>query len=198
MDSAPQRKHTSVWQLSAVLWILVLAIMASFQTWRGAYVDGALFYALVLVLIVDRLTRGRIVLIRRPIIAPPTLIVAITGVLAVVLVLAPRHSWIDFLAISAIGLTVVLVAWAPRPEPPPVKAAPLRRSVIAWSVLAVAMCVVEAVTFVLSVTMPQGSDGFPTISVLLDPIVSNIVGRALVVALWLAAGLALLGLWRKR
>jgi hypothetical protein len=54
------------WSVSAILWICVLGIMASFQTWRGAYVDGVLFYAITLMLILDRLTDGRIRLIKTP------------------------------------------------------------------------------------------------------------------------------------
>ncbi|MEG0299516.1 MAG: hypothetical protein RR609_08055, partial [Aurantimicrobium sp.] len=101
------------WNLSAVLWICVLAIMAGFQTWRGAYVDGILFFSLVAMLIIDRLTGGRIVIMKKPIAAPKILTLAITGVLAVVLVLAPRHSWVDLAAFIAIGVTVLLVAWEP-------------------------------------------------------------------------------------
>jgi hypothetical protein len=51
------------WSVSAILWICVLGIMASFQTWRGAYVDGVLFYAITLMLILDRLTDGRILFV---------------------------------------------------------------------------------------------------------------------------------------
>ncbi|NBX24426.1 MAG: hypothetical protein EBR52_10100, partial [Microbacteriaceae bacterium] len=58
------------WSVSAILWICVLGIMASFQTWRGAYVDGVLFFAITGMLIVDRLTGGRIRLMNSPLDAP--------------------------------------------------------------------------------------------------------------------------------
>ena len=185
------------WSLSAILWICVLGIMAGFQTWRGAYVDGILFFALVAMLIIDRLTGGRIVIMKKPIAAPKILTIAITGVLGVVLVLAPRHSWVDLAVFIAIGVTVLLVAWEPAPdrEQRPQKA--LLRSMWMWSMLAVAICLWEATAFVLSVTMPGGNENFPTISVLLDPFVENVWGRLVFVGLWLAAGYGLLRFWRR-
>lgn len=175
----------------------MLAIMAGFQTWRGAYVDGVLFFALVAMLIIDRLTGGRIILLKQPVVAPKVVTLAITGVLGLVLILAPRHSWIDLVALVAIGVTVLIVAWAPTPEHPERSHRSLLRSMWFWSMAAVALCVWEATAFVLSVTVPDGIEMFPTISVLLDPFVENIWGRIVFVGLWLAAGLGLLQLWRR-
>ncbi|MGV1034654.1 MAG: hypothetical protein ACOYBP_05460 [Microbacteriaceae bacterium] len=188
----------TAWPMSSVLWIIVLVIMASFQTWRGAVIDGVLFYSLAGVLVIDRLTRGSITIFRTPVVVPRPVTLAITGTLALVLIVAPRHSWIDFVVVVAIGVTVLLVAWAPQSQPRPVAHAPLVRSAAAWSIIAISLCLVEAIAFILSVTMPQGSAGFPTISVLLDPVLQNGVGRTIAVAVWLAAGLGLLGFWRRR
>lgn len=178
----------SSWTLSAVLWICILAIMAGFQAWRGAYVDGILFFSLVAMLIIDRLTGGRIVIMKKPIAAPKILTLANTGVLGMVLVLAPRHSWVDLAVFIAIGVTVLLVAWEPAPDREQRPHQALMGSMWMWSMLAVAICVWEASAFVLSVTMPRGYENFPTISVLLDPFVENVWGRMIFVGLWLAAG----------
>jgi hypothetical protein len=185
------------WTLSAVLWICVLTIMASFQTWRGAYVDGVLFYAIVAMLVVDRLTRGRIRILKQPIVAPKVVTLAITGTLALVLVVAPRHGWVDLVTMVAIGVTVLLLAWEPAPARRERTQRALTRSALSWSILGVALCVWEALAFIMSVTMPNGDD-YPTISVLLDPVVSNLWGRIFFVSLWLTGGLALLRFWKKR
>lgn len=185
------------WSLSAILWICVLVIMAGFQTWRGAYVDGILFFALVAMLVLDRLTSGQIVILKRPIVAPKVVTLAITGVLGVVLVLAPRHSWIDLVAFIAIGVTVLIVAWEPAPERVKRPKKAMLRSMWFWSMAAVALCLWEATAFVLSVTVPNGNEYFPTISVLLDPFVESMGGRIVFVGLWLAAGYGLLRFWRK-
>lgn len=188
---------TPRWSVSAILWMSVLTIMATFQTWRGAYVDGILFYAIVAMLVIDRLTGGRIVLMKKPVVAPKVVTLGITGVLGAVLVLAPRHSWIDLVAFIAIGVTVLIVAWEPYEVRVKRPRHALIRSVWFWSLAAVAICLWEATAFVLSVTMPGGNENFPTISVLLDPFVENQWGRMVFVGLWLAAGYGLLRFWRK-
>ena len=197
-DSASSPSEKPQWTVSAVLWILVLSIMASFQTWRGAYVDGILFYSLVAMLVIDRLTGGRIRILKQPIVAPKVVTFAITGTLALVLVVAPRHGWVDLVTMVAIGATVLLLAWEPPTDRVERPRKALRRSALSWSILGVALCVWEALAFIFSVTMPNGAVNYPTISVLLDPVLENVWGRIFFVGLWLAGGLGLLRFWRKK
>lgn len=185
------------WSLSAILWIAILALMSTFQLWRGAYVDGILFSALTAMMIVDRLTNGRLVIMKKPVVAPKVVTLGITGVLGIILLLAPRQSWVDFFALVAIGVTVLIVAWEPAPERVKRPRLAQLRSMWFWSLAAVALSFWEAIAFVLSVTLPNGNENFPTISVLLDPFVESFGGRFLFVALWLAAGYGLLRFWRK-
>ena len=186
------------WTVSAVLWVCVLGTMAGFQTWRGALVDGALFFLITGMLILDRLTGGRIRLIKTPMDLPRWVVIAITSVLGVVLVVSPRHGWVDLVTMVLIGLTVLVLAWNPRPKRPFRGALAIKRSALVWSLWGVALCAWEATAFILSVTVPGGNENFPTISVLLDPVVESIPGRILFVGLWLAGGLSLIGFFRKR
>lgn len=192
LRAAPQ------WTAGAIAWIVVLVIMASFQAWRGTFVDAALFYGLAAMLLIDRLTRGRLFIFKRHIVAARWLTVSVTGALAMVLVVAPRHSIYDLVAFIFIGVTVLLLAWEPAPdrEKPPHRA--LMRSAVVWSILAVTLCLWEALAFILSVTTPNGVENFPTISVLLDPFVESLGGRIVFVGLWIAAGLGLLRVWSKK
>ena len=192
-----QKAIAPVWSISSVLWICILAIMAGFQTWRGAYVDGILFFSLVAMLVIDRLTGGRLVILKKPIHAPKLLTLGITGALGAVLVFAPRHSWVDLFVFIALGITVLLVAWEPAPERIQRPRRAYARSMWMWSMLSVAICLWEATAFVMSVTLPGGSEDFPTISLLLDPFVENTWGRMVFVGLWLAAGYGLLRFWRR-
>lgn len=176
----------------------MLTIMASFQTWRGAYVDGILFYALVAMLLIDRITGGRIRILTKPIVAPKIVTLGITGTLALILVVAPRHGWVDLVTMVAIGVVVLILAWEPAPEKAQLPEKALKRSALAWSILGVGLCVWEALAFIFSVTMPHGDENYPTVSVLLDPFVENIWGRIFFVGLWLAGGLGLLRFWSKR
>lgn len=186
------------WTVSSVLWIAVLAIMASFQAWRGAWVDAILFYAIVAVLVIDRLTGGTITLIKQPLIVSKPVMLVAGGIATMILVIAPRHGVINFVVMVVIGLSVLLVAWQPQPEGKKLPARAYTRSTYAWAILAVALCVWEALAFIFSVVMPNGLLNYPTVSVLLDPLVENLWGRIFFVALWIAGGLALLGVWRKK
>ena len=186
------------WSLSSFLWVAVLTIMASFQTWRGAYVDGILFYSLVAVLVIDRLTGGRIRIMKQPIVATKVVTLGITGTLALILVLAPRHGWVDLVTMVAIGVVVLILAWEPAPAKRQLPLKAIKRSALVWAILGVGLCLWEALAFIFSVTMPNGDLNYPTISVLLDPFVENTWGRLFFVGLWLAAGLALLKFWSKK
>lgn len=176
----------------------VLGTMAGFQTWRGAFVDGALFFLISGMLLVDRLTGGRIQLIKTPMDSPRWVVGAITGALGIVLVVAPRHGWVDFVTMVLIGVTVLVMAWTPRPKRPFRGARAIKKSALVWSLWGIALCAWEATAFILSVTVPGGNDHFPTISVLLDPVVESIPGRILFVGLWLAGGVSLIGFFRRR
>ena len=186
----------SAWSAGAIAWIAVLGLMASFQLWREAWVDGALFALLVFVLIVDRVTNGRIRIFRNPPIMHRRWVIAFAGLAGVVLALAPRHSELDLIAVAAVGVGVLVLAWAPAPATPDYPRRAYARSMAWWSVLAIAFCLWEAIAFILSTTVSEAD--FPTVSVLLDPFLEWGVGRAAFTVLWLIGGLWLLRVWRRR
>ncbi|MGK2853964.1 MAG: hypothetical protein ACSLE3_07675 [Microbacteriaceae bacterium] len=82
------------WGVGSVLWLTALAIMAGFQLWRGAWVDGLLFSVLVAVLVIDRLAGGRLRMPALPA-APRRMFLAISAALGLILVFAPRQGWLD-------------------------------------------------------------------------------------------------------
>jgi len=186
------------WSAGSILWVIVLCIFSAFQLWRGAWVDGILFTALTLLLIVDTSTGGRIRLVKKPIVAPRWLTLTVVLAIGLILVIAPRHGLIDLIAMILIGVTALLLAWAPAPTRPEHPKKAYRASAIIWSVLGVALCLWEALMFVLSTYLPGGTEVYPTISVLLDPFLQWSVGKVIFIGLWLFVGLALLRVWSKR
>lgn len=189
---------THRWNISTVLWTTVLAIMAGFQLWRGAFVDGMLFTAITLLLIVDTSTGGRIRFFRKHIVAPRWVTLVVVLGIGLVLVIAPRHGIVDLIAMVLIGISALILAWAPASVRVELPARAYRTSAITWSILAVGLCLWEALAFILSQYLPGGEDSYPTISVLLDPFLNWFPGKVLFIGLWLAAGLALLRVWGKR
>lgn len=191
-------KSVSNWTLGAVLWLVVLFIMASFQTWRGAYEDGVLFYGIVILLAIDRASDQRIGARLQRLRISKAVIWGVTALCGVVLVLAPRHGLVTFTTMTVIGLMMLLLAWPPLAESSSRSSPAIRRSAWWWAAIGVLLCLWEAIAFVLSVTTPGGSDAHPTISVLLDPALETLVGRIVFVGFWLAAGAGLLFIWRRK
>lgn len=190
--------------LGSWFWLVAMTIMAGFQTWRGAYLDGIIFAVLVLGLLVDAFTSARRTeserrensRIRK------SMIWGLAGVATVILVLAPRHEFATLVAVVIIGVGMLVIAWLPRStirhqERGRLSRASLR-SIVIWSLLGVLLCVWEATAFVLSVTTPAGIATYPTVSVLLDPVLEQTFGRIVFVSLWLLAGVGLIFVWRKK
>lgn len=186
------------WTLGSALWIVVMLIMASFQTWRGAYVDGVLVYGIALLVTVDRLTGERTPKVTWLRHTRRGAVWFTAAAVAIILTLAPRHGLVVFIVMAAAGIVMLFLAWG-EPSTPATLAQPaLRRSAWAWALLGIALCLWEAIAFVLSVTTPGGVNAYPTVSVLLDSVLQTLIGRGIFVALWVAAGVGLIMIWRRR
>ena len=190
------RASAQHWPTSVVLWVVTLTIMAAFQFWRGAPIDGAIFAVLTAGLIIERVVR-----MRRPAapdaVAPPTrspstprlpLVVGAALAAGLALVLAPRTGPVSIALVVAIGLAAVALVWHRGPGARASTPESRRRSRMAWGSVGIALCLWEAAAYILSVIVPRGWIGFPTVSLLLEPAVDFDPSRALLAAAWLAVG----------
>lgn len=192
------RPSKARWTLGSILWLAALTIMASFQTWRGAYEDGIVFSVLVVLLIIDRSLGERLSRNRKALQLAPWAIWLVAVLFGIVLIFAPRHSSVVFGAMALIGVMMLVVAWPDLSATKTDSTPAIRRSAWGWAVVGISLCVWEATAFVLSVTMPGGSQAHPTISVLLDPALETVIGRTIFVGLWLLAGVGLVFIWRRK
>lgn len=182
--------------VSATLWLLTLGVMSAFQFWRGAPIDGAVFAAVTVGLVLERGVRMR----RAAPIAPaaasvaaprmPRLAIVVGAAIAAGLAIAlgPRTGPMSILIVTGLGIAAVALVWRREPETSTRSAEAHRRSRRAWATIAIALCLWEAAAYVLSVTVPRGWIGFPTVSLLLEPVVDNGWTRAVLIAAWLSAG----------
>jgi hypothetical protein len=181
---------------SVTLWLVTLGIMAAFQFWRGAPIDGVVFAAVTLGLLIERGVRMRRVAESAP--APASasapgaprlaLIVGAAIAAGLAIALGPRTGPTSILVVVALGVAAVALVWHRGPEPSTRTAEAHRRSRRVWATIAIALCLWEAAAYVLSVTVPRGWIGFPTVSLLLEPVVDNGWTRAVLIAAWLSAG----------
>lgn len=169
-------------------WTIILIATGLFQVFRGAPVDGAFFLVVAAVLLVDEfwsVALPRVVIPRRWMFAVAAVI------LGTLMVLAPRHGIVEGIIVSAIGLSVLLLAWPDHGGSGSLRV-PLRRAGILWSIIAVVVCVIELTSFLLGIPSETARFAHPSISLLLDPALDTMEGRTVFTALWLVTGIALL------
>lgn len=180
-------------------WTLILVITGLFQVFRGAPIDGTFFLVVALVLVMDALgwVSGPDRAQPNPIQPRRSVMIGAAAVLGTLMVIAPRHGIVEGLIVSAIGLSVLFLAW-PSHGDTDASAVPLRRSAILWSVIGVACCLLEVSSFLLGLPSLDAQFTHPSISLLLDPVLDTPEGRIAFTALWLLGGIALLRRGRAR
>lgn len=179
-----------------MLWTITLVVMSVFQFWRGAPVDGLIFAVISIVIVTERAmrmrqpaspaasgTEGRLSDRRRLV-----LVLAIAVAAGIVIVVAPRTGPVSISLVALLGVGAVALVWNHSPRLPARTPQSRRRTRIAWGSLGIALCVWEALAYILSVVVPRGWIGFPTVSLLLEPAVDFDPSRALLTVIWLAAG----------
>lgn len=187
------RRQVSI-RSAAHPWTFILVVTGLFQVFRGAPVDGAFFLGIAVLLVADAFGLVTIPGRRMPRRAVMFGSAVIVGTL---MVLAPRHGFVEGLIVSAVGLSVLIFAW-PNPETTSPAVSPLRRAAIVWSILGVALALWELTSFILGLPSPEAAFRHPSISLLLDPVLDTLEGRIGFTTLWLISGIALLRRGRER
>ncbi len=174
-------------------WIAILSLTGTFHLFRGAPFDGAIFFGGALVLLADAFGWLRFGSLSRERRTRRVVVLVVLAVVLLVLALAPLYGGVETVVIVAIGLALVPIVW-PQPAIPTPKARPdsVRRAAFAWSVIAVLSCAWEIGAYFMSRPSLADEYAFPPLSDLVDPFVASPIGRAALIAAWLAGGYALI------
>lgn len=117
--------------------------------------------------------------------------------LTIALSLLDRHSYIHGALVLATLPIVLRLAWytdrGPKEKPDPRMA----RSRLLWTILCLGITVWEFMANILG-QLAGSLHLYPTISVLIDPILDNHYGQAAFVVAWLAIGIGFLRLWEQK
>jgi hypothetical protein len=166
--------------------VLVLALTALAHWIRGAPTDALIFLAVTLLLLITEWRSVR----EDTLASEPFRVPDIAVVAAGLLVLAfGRDSVPVAVAISAIGLAALFAEWRD-PSLPPDRPVPRRAWV--WSAVGLSWVVWEFVAFLYEQAAGGLSLTHPTMSDLVDPLLTNRVVQMVAITGWLAAGLAML------
>ncbi|MBB4683465.1 hypothetical protein [Amycolatopsis jiangsuensis] len=162
-------------------------VIAALAHWiRDAPADALIFFAAaVLLLVTERHAPSAENALGEPVRLPGLPLIAVVAVVALVF---GRQTVPMLLTVSAVGIGALVVEW----REPSLPAAPRVPRGWVWVALAVGWCVWELVAFIYEQAAGGLSLTHPTMSDLVDPMLGNRVVQALALAVWVAAGLAML------
>jgi len=176
--------------------VVIFVGTAVFHIWRGSWQDVAIFGISALLILTQVFGLTRFGFSRQPK-APLWLLMLVVAVAAVTLYFAPRHGVVSFTVLMAlIPIGIALLFYKDQK----IQAQPstaMFRSRIIWGSWATGFALTELVAYVGS-KLSGDLEKFPTISVILDPVLDTPIGRAVFVVLWLIGGAYLFGVRRQR
>lgn len=176
-------------------WVVVFVGMALFHAWRGSVQDIVIFGGAALLILTQVFGLYSLGFKRQPTVSIAA-ISATVMISAALLYVSPRHGLVNFLVLIAfVPIGYLLVMHQDRAHPLPSKED--LRGRLTWAIWAAAFALVELVAYLGSKIVGDLSV-YPTISVLLDPVLDTSIGRATFVALWLISGVYLFGVRRRR
>ena len=172
------------------LWVIAFGLCSALQIFRGSIGDEIIFLTATAIIISSTT-------IFRKMKSPFELNdqdrgLEITGLFVwAALVFIPRHTFFEGAAIVLIGLFALPSFWGKvafnrKPLPKREKNARLM-----WSVWAIVVCLWEFAANILG-QLDNSHHAFPTISILVDPVLDSMVGKAGFVLSWVAIGFGLL------
>lgn len=177
-------------------WVLIFVGTAIFHSWRGSVEDILIFGGSALLILSQVAGLTRFGFREQPQISP-FVIGAVVIASALALYFSERHgivNLITLLILIPIGIVLLLYVDKQNQLPP---SGPVRRSRLVWATWAISFALVELIAY-LGSKFSGDLEQFPTISVLLDPVLDDPLGRATFIALWLICGVYLFGIRRRR
>ena len=174
----------------------MFVIVVAFQVFRGSIADALIFGSFAGLAILSQSGRREQFLRQIPHVTRKQVLIGVAG-LAVVMTALPRHSVAYGLLFLLIGCYVILTSWYADSGAKERRNLPVSRATVLWRTYGIALCLWELAANILGQLNNTLSE-FPTISVLVDPMLDHPLGKAGFVLLWLMSGVGFMRLWRVR
>jgi hypothetical protein len=176
-------------------WLPVFAFVTLFHVIRESYVDALIFAIGAVILILDWKRFFHWPMPSRPAVKQWVVAVAI-AVSSSVLFFSERGGWQDVLLLLAIGPAALFLVYYRDHGPKPSGNGTMVRTKWIWMALAIFMAVSELFAYIWAVVF-RDSSTYPTISIIVNPILDSPYGRSIFLVLWMLIGLGLLRNGRK-
>jgi hypothetical protein len=177
-------------------WFWVFAMTASLQVFRGSLFDTTVFTLCTVAIWISASGVLGSRFGKRLKVARPWLLWGVV-VFTVALSVFPRHSYVHGILVLALLPFVLRLVWYTDRGPKEKPDVRLARARMLWAILAVLITAWEFMANILG-QLVNDLHIYPTISVLIDPMLDTIYGQAMFVVLWLLIGIGMLRLWERR
>lgn len=164
----------------------MFAFVALFQFLRGANFDAIYFSSIVAILLIDGRKLFPFEFPMKPKVKS-VMVAAGATALAITLTFLPRRSEFAIALMIAIFLIALALVWYRDAGPETKKTPALIRSKWLWFAIVVAACLWELTSYIRS-DMVGDSTAYPTVSILMGPLMNDPIGRGLFVSVWLLIG----------
>jgi len=177
-------------------WLPVFLTTFLFHVLRGASLDALIFGAGSAILILDWKKASPWHMPSRPSLNKWTVSVLML-VAAFVLFFSKRGGWQDIVLLLALAPIAIALTYYRDHGPKPSATKVMARTRGLWVTIAIIMAVCELFAYIWA-NVFKDDQSFPTISVLVNPILESAYGRSIFLVLWMLIGIGMLGIWRKK
>lgn len=177
-------------------WLPVFAFVTAFHINRGSLGDAIIFGLGTLLMIADWKKLIPWHMPEKP--KVNTWVMALLVVLSCgVLFLAERNGWQDKVLLIALAPIALVMVYYRDHGPKPGASKQMTRSKWIWMSLALFMAVSELFAYIFA-TVYKDDRSYPTISILVNPVLESPYGRGVFLALWMLIGFGLLQVRKRR
>lgn len=177
-------------------WLPVLVFVTAFHFNRGSIGDAVIFGIGCLIMIVDW---KKFIPWHMP--EPPKInawgIGLVIAVSFSVLLLTERNGWQDKVLLLTLAPIALVMVYYRDHGPKPGATKQMARTKWIWMTLALVMAVSELFAYIFAAVYKDDKT-YPTISILVNPVLESPWGRAMFLTLWLLIGVGLLQIRKRR
>jgi hypothetical protein len=177
-------------------WLPPMIYVVIFHLMRGALGDAVIFAVGSLILIADWKKWFRWSMPERPKFGRLSVLLAI-AIAVSVLFFSKRGGWQDVVLLLALAPIALSLVYYRDHGPKPSSTKVMNQTRWAWLTLAVLMCVSELFAYIWA-NVFKDDQTYPTISIIVNPVLESPYGRGVFLAIWMLIGVGLLQVWRKK
>lgn len=180
---------------SVSLWVVAFALTAGLQIFRGSLSDTVIFAAGTVLIIAAGFVPTNWDFPTTNKVSNRQLSIGFVAA-GILLVIFPKHSaWTTTLLLAVLPMAI-LFAWGTHRGPKKPANQRVKRARFLWVSWAVLTCIWEFTANILG-QLHNTHTAYPTISILIVPLLDTILGQAGFVAVWVLVGLSLIRIGRK-